>query len=321
MTELPSFIDRDLYPFAPRRFETAEGAMSYLDEGRGAPVLLVHGTPTWSFEWRRVVTALAGKHRVIAPDHLGYGLSDKPEGAPYTPSDHARRLIALVDVLDLRELTLVVHDFGVPIGLPVALERPDRVTRIVVLNGWMWSHEGEASVARIDRLVRSRFGRWLYLDYDVSPRVLLPGALGDRRRLTRELHHHYLSPFARRQDRSALLAMAEALYGGNAHYQRLWSAREQLRGKLTDIVWGSADPAFGASYLSRWREAFPAAKVTELPGIGHFLAEEAPEAVVAAIDPSVRLPVTPIPPRPLAWAWGAAAALTTAAGVTAWLLW
>lgn len=317
MTNVPSWLDRDLYPFTPRRFETAEGALSYLDTGEGSPVLLVHGTPSWSLEWRGVVTALARKHRVIAPDNLGFGLSDKPADAAYTPADHARRLIALVDALDLSDVTLVVHDFGVPIGMPLAVERADRVKRIVVLNGWMWSQEGEASVARIDRVVRSRFGRWLYLDYNVSPKVLLPGAFGDRRRLSAALHRQYLAPFARREDRTALLAMAEGLYGANAHQERLWAARARM--PVTDIVWGSADPAFGATFLKRWREAFPAATVTELAGIGHFVAEEAPEAVVKAIDPSIEISARPLAPRSTAWRWAAAAALVALACVAAWL--
>ena len=176
------WLDPTAYPFRPRRFETPEGAMSFVDEGAGPPVLLVHGTPSWSFEFRGVITRLAPHRRVIAPDHLGFGLSDKPR-VGLTVEDHARRLRALVEALDLRGVTLVVHDFGGPIGLPLALDG-DRVARVVVLNSWMWPSDGDATIARLDRLVRSPLGRLLYRGLGVSVRVLLPSAFGDRRRLS-----------------------------------------------------------------------------------------------------------------------------------------
>jgi len=311
---LPNWIDTQRYPFQPKRFTTDDGVMSYLDEGSGPPVLLVHGTPSWSFEWREVNTALKTKHRVIAPDHLGFGLSDKPMDGAYTLADHTRRLLALVDHLDLRDLTLVVHDFGGPIGLPVALDRKDRVAKVVVLNSWMWSNEGDASVARIDRLVQSALGRALYLNLNFSPRVLLPSSFGDRRRLSSDVHAHYLAPFPCRERRHALYAMAQALLGASASYQKLWARRAELTMPLS-IVWGMADPAFGVAYLERWKEAFPNARVETLDGVGHFVAEEAPEAVVRAIDPA--LVTSTLAPKRARWPW-AMAALAVAMGMLGW---
>jgi pimeloyl-ACP methyl ester carboxylesterase len=109
-----SWLDRRLYPFASRQFATPDGVLHYIDEGHGRPILFVHGTPSWSFEWRHALTALRQETRTIAVDHLGFGLSDKPRDAGYKPQDHARRLLEFVRALDLRELTLVVHDFGGP---------------------------------------------------------------------------------------------------------------------------------------------------------------------------------------------------------------
>ncbi len=295
---VPSWVDRSIYPFTPRTFHGADGRMSYLDEGEGPPVLLVHGTPSWSFEWREVIRLLAPHHRVIAPDHLGFGLSDKPHGAGFTPADHARRLLALVDHLDLRELTLVVHDFGGPIALPIALDRRERVSRLVVLNSWMWPNAGDPEVARVDRVVRGPLGRFLYFTLNLSPRVLLPSSLGDRRLLTKELHRHYLAPFAARSDREPLLALALALGGGDAHYVPLWERRAELRALPMAIVWGEKDPAFKAAHLARWIAAFPEAEVTPLPQVGHFPAEEAPLEVARAIArPEVRGRLASLPTR------------------------
>jgi haloalkane dehalogenase len=280
---IPDWLDRERYPFRTRLFATSDGRMSYVDEGAGPPVLLVHGTPTWSFEWREVIAALSAHHRVIAPDHLGFGLSDKPAGAPYAPADHARRLLALFDALDLREVVLVVHDFGGPIGLPIALERADRVARVVALNTWMWPNGDDPRVVRIDRVVRSAIGRFLYRWLNVSPRLLLPASFGDRRKLTRALHRQFLAPFARRAEREALYALACALAGSDDYYASLWARRARLAEKPLTIVWGEKDPAFGRAQLDRWIGAFPRAEVRRLPDVGHFVAEEDPASVVRAI--------------------------------------
>jgi haloalkane dehalogenase len=318
MNTLPTWLDRTLYPFTPRRFETSDGAVSYVDEGRGPPVVLVHGTPSYSFEFREIIRALSARHRVIALDHLGFGLSAKPgPTGKLTVRDHQRRLLALFDALDLRDVTLVVHDFGGPIGIPLALDRADRVTRLVVLNSWMWPVGDEPQVRRIDRLVRSPLGRWLYLAANISPRLLLPSALGDRRALTKALHAQYLGPFPARHDRAALYALALELGGNDALYEELWKRRHELRMPL-DIVWGMADPAFGPTHLARWRDAFPKAAITELPRIGHFIAEEAPDVLVRVIDPEVSAPPrVALPPKR---SWGIALAVMMAIAMTV-MLW
>ena len=289
---VPSWVDRGLYPFTPRTFITREGRMAYLDEGpRDAPVvLLVHGTPTWSFEHREVIRLLAPHRRVIAPDHLGFGLSDKPADVTIlTPAAHATRLRALVEHLDLRDVTLVVHDFGGPIGLPLALEG-DRVARVVLMNTWMWSLADDPGVARIRSLIEGPIGRFLYFTLNVSPKTLLPSVLGDRSLLTPHLHAHYLAPFAERSARTSLYALARALGGAGDYYGSLWDTRSALADKPLSIVWGMKDPAFQASHLARWTEAFPPATVTRLADVGHFPAEEAPGEVARAIVDEAAVP-------------------------------
>jgi haloalkane dehalogenase len=278
--ELPAWLDRELYPFEPECFTTQEGALRYVDEGKGSPIVLVHGTPSWSFEWRAVIAALRSSHRVIAPDHLGFGLSDKPPMAAYRPADHARRLLALFDALDLRDVTLVVHDFGGPIGLPIALERSERVRSVVVLNSWLWPLGDDPKVARISRFV----ARFLYMQLNGSPRWLLPASFARRERLTAEVHRHYLAPFARRSERIAPWVLGRELVGSDAYYAELWEKRDVLARMPLTIVWGEKDPAFGARELARWREAFPSARVRLLADAGHFAQEEAAGEVTAAIS-------------------------------------
>ena len=125
---------RSLYPFNSRQFTVGSHRLHYLDEGQGPPLLLVHGNPTWSFYWRDLIAALRPQFRVIAIDHLGCGMSDKPQDYPYRLQNHIDNLSRLVEHLELRELTLVAHDWGGPIGLGAALEMPKRFARFVILN-------------------------------------------------------------------------------------------------------------------------------------------------------------------------------------------
>jgi haloalkane dehalogenase len=281
--DLPAWVDRALYPFVPKRFATADGVTRYVDEGRGRPIVLVHGTPSWSFEWRTVIAALRSSHRVIAPDHLGFGLSDKPPLGAYLPADHARRLLALFDALDLHDVTLVVHDFGGPIGLPIALKRSERVRQVVVLNSWMWPLGADPKVARISRLVGSALGRFLYTQLNASPRWLLPASFARRERLSADVHRQYLAPFAKRDERIAPWVLGRELTGSDDYYAQLWADRANLARLPLTLVWGQKDPAFGMKELARWREAFPHAAVQLLEDTGHFPQEEVPTKVTAAI--------------------------------------
>jgi haloalkane dehalogenase len=230
-----------------------------------------------------VVRALRARRRVIVADHLGFGLSDKPTDAAYEPEAHARRLASLIDALALPRFTLVVHDFGGPIGIGAVRDRLDRVERIVYLNSWFWPVDDDRRAVSISRFVRGALGRFLYLWLSFSVRVLLPSALGDRRRLTRAIHRHYLAPFATRSDRRSTWVLGCALAGSSTFYATLWARRGALAAIPSAIVWGMRDPAFGPSYLARLREAIPDARVRTLDTIGHFPAEEAPDAVVDAI--------------------------------------
>lgn len=279
----PPWLDPALYPFRSRWHGPPGQRMHYVDEGRGRPLLFVHGTPSWSFEWRHAIRALSGRHRCVAPDHLGFGLSDKPATADYRPEAHARRLDTLVEALDLRHAVLVVHDFGGPIGLPLALGSSGRVGAVVLLNTWMWPHADDPGVQRLSRFVASPLGRFLYTWLNASPRWLLPAVFADRSRLPRAVHRHYLRPFPSRHRRRAPWVLGCALAGSDPYYARLWARRDVLAALPTTLVWGTRDPAFGPGYLDRWRQMLPSARV-HLLEVGHFPQEEAPEAVLGALE-------------------------------------
>ena len=280
----PAWLDRSLYPFTSRYFHSADGRMHFVDEGSGPPIVMVHGTPTWSFLYRHLIARLARRHRVIAVDHLGFGLSDKPPKAPYAPSDHAARLVALLDVLDVSGATFVVHDFGGPIGLGAALQRLERVERLVLFNTWMWSLSDDPMIVRGSRLLGGRLGQLLYRRFGFAVNVMMPMAVGDRRVLTPAIRRHYSAPLATPNDRSATWACARALLGSSDWFDGLWEQRERLRGKPMLLLWGMKDPTFGASYLERWRREFPEAHAHTFETSGHFVPEEVPAEIVPIID-------------------------------------
>ena len=283
MTAVPAWVDRAAYPFESRWLELPAGRLHYVDEGGGPAILFVHGTPTWSFEWRRLIAGLRGTHRCIALDHLGFGLSDRPAGATYTPEAHAERLREFVAGLGLERFTLVVHDFGGPIGLPLALDSR-RVERLVVLNSWMWSFADDAEMTKRAKMVSGAFGRFLYRRFNASLRLITPSAYGDRKKLTKAIHAQYLNVFPDADSRERVLyALALALTGSAAHYDGLWRRRDALAAIPSLVVWGMKDSAFRPHQLAKWREGLPHAQVVELAGAGHWPHEEEPDAVLATV--------------------------------------
>jgi len=277
-------VDRTAYPFDDKWRPLRAGRMHYVDEGAGEPIVFSHGTPTWSFEWRHLVRALSPEYRTIAPDHLGFGLSERPHGAPYTPEWHAENFVEFVESLDLGPLTLVVHDFGGPIALPLALRRPDLVKRLVVTNSWMWSFAGDRDMESKAKVAGGAVGRSLYRWANVSLKVVMPSAYGDRAKLTPEIHRQYLDRFPDRWSRGAVLwPLAHALLASSAFYDSLWFERARLSGTPAMIVWGMRDSAFKPHQLAKWREALPHAQVVELPNAGHWPHEEEPEAFESAL--------------------------------------
>lgn len=277
-------VDRTAYPFRSHWLDLSMGRMHYVDEGSGEVLLLVHGTPTWSFEWRHVIQALASSWRCIAPDLMGFGLSDRPQRFPYTPEAHAGAVAEFTQRLGLGPFTLIVHDYGGPIALPICLRDAERVTRLVLINTWMWSFVGDHEMERKARLIGGRLGRFLYRWANFSLRVITPHAFADRRRLTRQVHQQYLDRFSDRWSRGAVLwPLAHGVLGSSSYYDSLWAEREKLRGRPTLILWGMRDPAFRPRLLTRWKQVLPEAHVVELSDVGHWPHEEAPERLVLEI--------------------------------------
>lgn len=269
-----SWVDRAAYPFEPRYFEIDGARMHYVDEGQGEPIVMLHGTPTWSFLYRDVIKTLAPHYRCIVPDHLGFGLSDKPERGAYHPKDHAQRLQALIEHLQLRDLTLVVHDFGGPIGLSYAAEHPSNVRALVLFNTWMWSLRGELVAEFASRSSNGPIGKFFFRQFNVELRTVFKAVWGDSSKLTAALYQQYVKPFPKPSDREAMRVLAHELLYASGWYEELWKRSEHIKDIPSLLLWGLKDPIFKQRHLARWQTLLAHAQTITFPEAGHFVQEE-----------------------------------------------
>lgn len=274
-----SWVDSNLYPFESHFLNLPAGKMHYVDEGEGEVILFVHGTPTWSILYREFIREFSKTHRCIAIDHLGFGLSEKPENFSGTPYDHAENLRLLVNELKLDKVTLVVHDFGGPIGLGWALREPQKVKQVIMFNTWLWSTQSIPEAQKADKMINSWLGRFLYLHLNISPKVLLKKGFADKSSLTKNLHQQYKKPFHNSKSRLGLYRIAQSLVGASGWYQQLWQKLDRLENKHWLILWGMEDEFLKPGFLEKWQERLPDAQITKF-NCGHFVQEEkAQEAI------------------------------------------
>lgn len=281
-TQAQSWLDRSLYPFESRYFELPEGKLHYVDEGKGETIVFVHGTPAWSFLYRNFIKDLSKDYRCIAMDHLGFGLSDKPADFPGTPQAHAHNLGLLLESLNLDNITLVVHDFGGPIGLSYAIENSTKIKRVVMFNTWLWETKQDPAIQKVDKILNSGMGRFLYLHLNFSPKVLLKKAFFDRKKLSRTIHRHYKKPFPNKNSRFGLLNIGKSLKGSSDWYESQWKQVEKIKDKPFLVLWGMKDAFITEKNLKKWDETLSNAEIHRYEA-GHFVQEEKFAESVAAI--------------------------------------
>lgn len=273
--------DPKLYPFTSRWFDSARGRMHYVDEGRGTPLLLCHGNPTWSFLYRNVIIGLREKFRCIAVDHLGFGLSERPAGFGYTAAEHAQVLGELIDHLELDGYLSMGQDWGGPISLAAAIDRADRVAGVIVGNTWFWPADPLA-MKLFSAVLSSPPMQYAILRRNFFVERLIPAG---GHRLPPEVMAHYRGVQPTPADRVGVARFPKEIRAARPLLQRLADqVPARLGSKRALIVWGMRDPAFKpGAMLARVRSAFADHVFVELPGAGHFIQEDAPEQIAAAI--------------------------------------
>jgi haloalkane dehalogenase len=262
--------------------------MHYIDEGPrdGRPVLMVHGNPTWSFYYRNLVSHLSGQNRAIAVDHIGCGLSDKPADWNYRLQGHIDNLVGLVESLDLRNTTLVAHDWGGAIGLGTLLKLRDRFDRIVLFN--------TAAFPPPYIPFRIRVCRWPLVGklglqgFNLFAKAAVTMATERADGLPKDVASGLLAPYDSWSNRIATWKFVKDIPFSPQH--PTWSVLERIESGLPDLasipiklIWGMKDWCFRPECLDRFRQLWPAADVTEFEKGGHYIVEDEPENVVTLV--------------------------------------
>ena len=274
-----NWLNTNEYPFKHHYFKVNDTTMHYVDEGEGEVLLFVHGTPSWSFEFRNVIKFLSKKYRCIAIDHIGFGLSEKPAKYDYTVQNHTASLLKLITHLQLNQFTMLVHDFGGIIGLAAAEQIPEKIKGLVILNTWCRSIQDEPEYKKMKVILGSPLMPLLYRYLNFSAKYILPAAFGERSRLTPEIHQHFLRPFSKVSERNGTIAFAKSLLRDQDYYASVGEKLSILKDKPVLIIWGMKDEFITEKHLLWMQEQFPGSKVVRYDDAGHFVLEE--KSVVA----------------------------------------
>jgi pimeloyl-ACP methyl ester carboxylesterase len=276
------WLDKSAYPFIANYFDINGQKLHYIDEGKGETILFVHGTPSWSFDYRNAIKKLKENYRCVAIDHIGFGLSDKPEEYDYSTQNHSKTLEKFVLEKRLDNITLVVHDFGGPIGLNFAIQHPEKIKRLVVLNSWLWSSKTDPDFIKLSKILKSPLLPFLYRYLNFSPKFILPKSFGDHK-ISKQLLKQYTKPFADKTQRNGALAFAKSLLNDQDWFEELWNKRQSISNKPTLFIWGMKDPIIKPHYLDKFHRGFTNSATVKLETSGHFPQEEHPETLAKEI--------------------------------------
>ena len=283
------------WTFAPNFFDGAGFRQHYVDEGAGEPIICLHGEPTWGYLYRKMIGPLAITNRVIVPDHMGFGKSETPQDRPYTLQTHVENLTALIEHLDLSDITFVIQDWGGPIGTGFTVRNPERVKRMVYMN--TVSGYGRPSEEH-PRPLETRWFEWIGAGLEN----------GRTEQVLRNLGSTVLSVMkiigfnADGVDDTWIRAYSEQFPDWDSAIGGYEFPIDAYLGRIADYVRAGADgvPALAAKpaillegmadraidpqrAIAEFRGIWPSSPVVELDGVGHFCQEDAPEILVANI--------------------------------------
>src|SRR5215210_4528964 len=277
----PAWVPDELYPFTSRYADLAGSRLHYVDEGSGPPLLLLHGNPTWSFLYREIVRGLRDRYRCLAIDYPGFGLSRPAAGYGFTPAEHAGVVEQLVLQLDLTDVTMMVQDWGGPIGFAVATRHPQRFAAFVIGNTWAWP-KSDPGTQLFSRFLGGPVGRRLILNRNVFVERILPGGVR-RRKPSDAVMDAYRGPFPTPGSRRPVAVFPREILGSRPFLAEVERRLPALRDRPALLVWPTGDVAFRDRERRRWEELFPDHRTVLLEGAGHYIQEDAADEIVAAI--------------------------------------
>jgi haloalkane dehalogenase len=276
-------VSPEEYPFAANWFEYDGSWLHYIDEGTSVPVVMLHDNPVWSFYFRNVIKSLGNECRSIAPDYPGFGFSQHPQDYSYLPQDHAVRVRALIDHLALGPFVLAMPAWGAPIGLSIAVDRPQDIAGLVIGNAWAWPLD--TPLFRIFSFVAGGpLGRYVITRHNWFVKIILPGAFKNPDAQRPEILHGYEAPFSTPESRIGSAVFPKALTHAGNWMMEIEAKLERLADKPAELVLGTQDPlTTGEDWVQRWRNHFPRVNVDFVEDAGFYVVEDAPERFAVAI--------------------------------------
>ena len=274
---------KDLYPFRSNFLDLDGLRYHYLDEGEGEPLLMLHGNPTWSFYYRNLVLGLRDRYRIIVPDHIGCGLSDKPQQYNYHLSQHIDNLDILLDKLKLNNISLVLHDWGGAIGMGWAVRHRELVRRFVVFNTAAFLMPQIHFLLRICRI--PLVGSLAIRRFNAFAGSAVYLACKKKERMTAKVKAGYLAPYNSYANRIANARFVQdiPMTPRDTSYplmQKIEKGLSYFKNHPMLIIWGGGDFVFTGDFLKRWQDFFPHAVVREFPDAGHYVVEDAWEEIL-----------------------------------------
>jgi cis-3-alkyl-4-acyloxetan-2-one decarboxylase len=276
--------DDQLYPFIPKKISIQGHSFSYLDEGQGKVIVMLHGNPTWSFYYRNLVKLLRNSYRVIVPDHMGCGLSDKPQKYPYTLKTHIDNLETLLTACNIEKYSLVVHDWGGAIGMGLAVRCPERLESVVVLNTAAFRSPDMPLRIRICRI--PLLGDIMVRGFNGFARGALSMAVVHK--MKPDVARGYIEPYDSWTHRIAILRFVQDI--PLTPKDRSWQVLVDIENKLEQlknipmlVLWGGKDFCFTEKFYSQWKQRFPGAETHFFPDGGHYVLEDVFEEIAPLI--------------------------------------
>lgn len=268
------------YPFKSNYFElknkNSSIRMHYVDEGRGEPVVMLHGNPTWSFYYRNLIKTLSPFMRCLALDHVGCGLSDKPQDYDYCLKNHIQNAIDWMESLQIGRFHLIVHDWGGAVGMGVAIRWPARVKTLTILNSAAYLSESIPLAISMCRFPLLGTIAVKYMNLFAKTASLICSKVG----LSKEIQRCYLAPYDSPKNRVAINAFVKdiPMHPDHKSYDTLANIEENLwilNNKPTLMLWGMRDFCFNKKFLAEWKNHFSKAKVVRYEDAGHYVLEDA----------------------------------------------
>jgi haloalkane dehalogenase len=275
-------IPREMFDADHKFIELPSGArIHYVDEGEGETLLFLHGNPAWSFQWRDLIQGLRGSYRCIALDYPGFGLSEAPAGFGFTPREESLVVEEFVDRLGLRDVTLVMQDWGGPIGLGFAGRRPELVRRVVLGSTWAWPTDTSTARGKFSVIAGGPIGEFAQVNFNGF------AAFGIKNGVVRELPSDvldvYLRPFRPLERRGIAAFYPGQITAASEYFAEVEAGLSRLADKKALIFWALQDLGFPRADLERFEQTFPNHKTIELPDANHFFFEDAAEQMLPEI--------------------------------------